>query len=146
MVYAEVQPSFAGSWTPSAETLLYDHRDAPTLDLPERNSGEWRRQMVAVLEGGGARKQKAGRVLLAMGGIALLVQLWTLWLEAGPALNHGTADSLGWLGALGLAMLQAVDFIAWNPNGILLSVSRVLLLCWPVAVMMAGVALSRQTN
>jgi len=102
--------------------------------------------MVAVLEGGGARKQKAGRVLLAMGGIALLVQLWTLWLEAGPALNHGTADSLGWLGALGLAMLQAVDFIAWNPNGILLSVSRVLLLCWPVAVMMAGVALSRQTN
>lgn len=102
--------------------------------------------MVAVLEGGGARKQKAGRVLLAIGGLALLVQLWTLWLEAGSALNHSMADSLGWLGALGLAMLQAVDFIAWNPNGILLSVSRVLLLCWPVAVMMAGVTLLRRTN
>lgn len=102
--------------------------------------------MVAVLEGNGSRKQKAGRVLIAIGGMALLVQLWTLWLEAGAALNHSTADSLGWLGALGLAMLQAVDFIAWNPNGILLSVSRVLLLCWPVAVMMAGVALSRRTN
>jgi hypothetical protein len=102
--------------------------------------------MVAVLEGGGARKQKAGRILLAIGGMALLVQLWTLWLETGAAIGHGAAESLGWIGALGLAMLQAVDFIAWNPNGILLSVSRVLLLCWPVAVMMAGVALSRRSN
>jgi len=102
--------------------------------------------MVAVLESGGARKQNTGRALLAIGGLALLVQLWTLWLEAGSALGHGAAESLGWLGALGLAMLQAVDFLAWNPNGILLSVSRVLLLCWPVAVMMAGAALARRAN
>jgi hypothetical protein len=39
-----------------------------------------------------------------------------------------------------------VDFIAWNPNGILLSLTRVLLLCWPVAVMVAGVAVSRRAN
>jgi len=102
--------------------------------------------MVAVLEGGAARKQKTGRVLLAIGGIALLVQLWTLWLEAGSALSHGVADSLGWLGALGLAMVQAVDFFAWNPNGILLSAARLLLLCWPVAVMTAGAVLARRAN
>src|SRR5215470_3144750 len=102
--------------------------------------------MVAVLEGSAARKQTAGRVLLAIGGMALFVQLWTLWLEVGLALGHGAAETLGWLGAVGLAMLQAVDFLAWNPNGILLSVSRVLLLCWPVAVMMAGAALARRAN
>jgi len=102
--------------------------------------------MAAVLEGAGTRKQKAGRVLLAMGGMALFVQLWSLWLEAGSALSDGAAESLGWLGALGLAMVQAVDFLAWNPNGILLSAARVLLLCWPVMVMMAGVALSRKGN
>jgi hypothetical protein len=102
--------------------------------------------MVAVLEGSSARKQKAGHVLLAIGGIALFVQLWALWLEAATAWSRGAAESLGWLGALGMAMLQMVDFIAWNRNGILLSVTRVLLLCWPVVVMMAGVALSRKAN
>ena len=102
--------------------------------------------MVAVLERNGTRQQRTGRLLVTIGGMALLFQLWTLWLEAGSAMGHGAADSLGWLGALGLAMLQALDFIAWNPHGILLSVSRVLLLCWPVAVMMTGAALSRQTN
>jgi len=95
--------------------------------------------MVAVLERSAARKQKAGQVLLAIGGVALLMQLWALWLEA------SAAESLGWLGALGLAMLQMVDFIAWNPNGILLSVARLLLLCWPVALMMAGAAFSRRS-
>jgi len=102
--------------------------------------------MVAVLEASAARRQVAGRVLLALGGMALLVQLWTLWLEAGSALSHGAAESLGWLGALGLAMLQVVDLLAWNPNGILLSAARVLLLCWPMAVMIAGVVLSRKAN
>jgi len=102
--------------------------------------------MVAALEGSAARKQKTGKVLLAIGGVALLVQLWTLWLEAGAAWSRGAAESLGWLGALGLAMLQMVDFIAWNPNGILLSAARLLLLCWPVAVMTAGAVLARRTN
>lgn len=102
--------------------------------------------MVMVLERAGTRKQKAGRVLLAIGGVALFAQLWALWLEAGSALSHSTAESLGWLGALGLAMVEAVDFLAWNPNGILLSAAQVLLLCWPVVVMMAGVALSRKAN
>lgn len=102
--------------------------------------------MVAVLEDSTTRKQKAGQVLLAIGGIALFVQLWALWLEAGAAWSRGAAESLGWLGALGMAMLQMVDFLAWSPNGILLSVTRVLLLCWPVLIMMAGVALSRKAN
>jgi hypothetical protein len=108
--------------------------------------------MVAVMEArasrtaGAARKQKAGQVLLAIGGVALALQVWALWLEAGAAWSRGTAETLGWMGALGMAMLQVVDFIAWNPNGILLSLTRVLLLCWPVAVMIAGVAVSRRAN
>jgi len=100
--------------------------------------------MVAALEGSAARKQKTGKVLLAIGGVALLVQVWALWLEAGAAWSRGAAESLGWLGALGLAMLQMVDFIAWNPNGILLSVARLLLLCWPVALIVVGAAFSRR--
>ena len=102
--------------------------------------------MVAVLASSTARKHTTGQVLLAIGGIALLAQLWALWLEAGSAWSRSAAESLGWLGAMGLAMLQMVDFIAWNPNGILLSLARLLLLCWPVAVMMAGAALSRGAN
>jgi len=102
--------------------------------------------MVGALEGSAGRKQKAGQALLAIGGVALLMQLWTLWAEAGAAWGRGAAESLGWLGALGIAMLQTVDFLAWNPNAILLSATRVLLLCWPVAVMMAGLVLSRKMN
>jgi uncharacterized membrane protein YdjX (TVP38/TMEM64 family) len=102
--------------------------------------------MVAVMEARMERKQKAGRLLLAIGATAFFLQLWALWLETGAAWSRGTAESLGWLGALGMAMLQAVDFIAWNPNGILLSLTKVLLLCWPVAVMVAGVVVSRKAN
>jgi hypothetical protein len=93
-----------------------------------------------------ARTGKAGRILLTIGGTALLLQLWALWLEAGAAWSRGAAESLGWMSALGMLMLQMVDFIAWNPNGILLSLTKLLLLCWPVAVMVAGVVVSRKTN
>ena len=102
--------------------------------------------MVAAMQGRGARKQRAGRVLLAIGGAALFLQLWALWLEAGAAWSRGAAESLGWVGTLGMAMLRMVDFIAWNPHGILLSLTRVLLLCWPMAVMIAGVLMSRKIN
>ena len=92
------------------------------------------------------RKHNAGQTLLAIGGVALFLQLWVLWLEAGNAGSRSAAESLGWIGALGMAALRMVDFIAWNPNGVLLSLTRVLLLCWPVAVMIAGVAISRGSN
>ena len=92
------------------------------------------------------RKQRAGQFLLAIGGAALALQLWALWLEAGAAWSRGSVDTLGWMGALGMAMLQVVNFVAWNPNGILLSFTRVLLLCWPMAVMIAGVVISRRAN
>ena len=102
--------------------------------------------MDAVMQGRGTRKQRAGRILLAIGGTAMFLQLWALWLEAGAAWSRGAEESLGWMGALGMAMLQMVNLIAWNPNGILLSLTKVLLLCWPVAVMIAGVVVSRRTN
>ena len=98
--------------------------------------------MVAVLEARMARKQKAGRLLLMIGASAFFMELWALWLEAGAVWSRGAAESLGWLGALGMAMLQAVHFIAWSPNGILLSLAKVLLLCWPVVAMIAGVVVS----
>lgn len=102
--------------------------------------------MVAAMEGRRTARLNTGRILLAIGGAALFLQLWTLWLEAGEVWSRATAQSLGWVGALGMAALQMMDFIAWNPNGILLSLTRVLLLCWPVAVMIAGVAVSRGVN
>src|SRR5258708_11452290 len=94
--------------------------------------------MVAVMQAQAARKQKAGRVLLAIGGAALFLQLWALWLEAGAAWSRGAAESLGWIGAVGMAGLQIGDFIAWDPHGIFLGLTRVLLLCWAVAVMIGG--------
>lgn len=101
--------------------------------------------MVGVLERTANRKQKAARALLAIGGAALFVELWTLWMEARTAWSRSAELSLGWLGELGMATLQMLNFIAWNPNAILLSVARLLLLCWPVAVMLTGVALSRRS-
>jgi len=103
--------------------------------------------MVAAMQARRAsRKRNAGQILLAIGGVALFLQLWALWLEAGNAWSRAVAESLGWIGALGMAAVQMVDFIAWNPNGILLSLARVLLLCWPVAVMIGGVAVSRSSK
>jgi len=98
--------------------------------------------MVAAMEARKARKQKAGRFLLAIGGGAFFLQLWALWLEADAPWSRAAAESLGWMGALGMGMLQVIDFLAWNPNGILLGLTRMLLLCWPMAVMIAGVTVS----
>ena len=102
--------------------------------------------MVAAVSRGTERKQNAGRVLLAIGGAAFFLQVWALWLEAGAAFSSGTAESLGWMGTLGMATLQMVDFLAFHPHGVLLSLTKVLLLCWPVAVMIAGVVFSRKSN
>src|SRR4030095_15314115 len=90
------------------------------------------------------RKQSAGRALLAMGGTALFLELWALWLEAGIRWSHGAAESLGWIGGLGVAQIQVGTFVAGESKWILVSLTRVLLLCWPVAVMVAGVAVSRK--
>jgi hypothetical protein len=106
--------------------------------------------MVAVMQAPATRAAKAvrersaGGILLAIGATAMILQLWALWLEVGAAWPRDTTETLGWMGTLGMAALQMVDFIAWNHNGILLSLTRVLLLCWPVAVMIAGVAVSRK--
>lgn len=101
--------------------------------------------MVAVMRGTD-RKQRAGLALLAIGGAALFLQLGTMWLEAGAALGGASEAPIGWLGTLGLATLQMVHFLAFHPHGVLLGLTRVLLLCWPMAVMIAGVAISRGTN
>ena len=63
------------------------------------------------------RKQVAGHALLLIGGTALFIQMWAMWLESGPILTGGTAASLGWMGALGMATLQMVNFFAFHPNG-----------------------------
>jgi hypothetical protein len=136
---------FAGKGVAPAESLVRPNCGTLTLGLPARYSGR-EAAMVAAMQGRAARKQRAGRILLAIGGTAMFLQLWALWLEAGAAWSRGASESLGWMGALGMAMLQMVNLIAWNPNGILLSLTKVLLLCWPVAVMIAGVVVSRRTN
>ncbi len=102
--------------------------------------------MVAAWHGGIERKQKAGLVLLAIGGVALILQVWAIWLEAGAALGGTAAASFGWMATVGMAALETVDFFAFHPNGVLLGLTRVLLLCWPMAVMIAGVVISRKGN
>ena len=102
--------------------------------------------MVAVMHSETDRRQRAGRVLLVIGGAALFLQIWTMWLEAGAALSSASAASFGWIATLGLATLQMVHFLAFHPNGVLLGLTRVLLLCWPMAVMIAGIVISRREN
>jgi len=99
--------------------------------------------MVAVLDNGAMRKRNLGTAILAMGGLALFLEIWSLWLQTGGVTSYGPTECLGWLGAVGLALLHAANFVAWNPNAILLTLTRLLLLCWPVAVMSAGAILSR---
>ena len=142
---AAAKPPFAGIGAASTESSMAPLGLAFTVELPASSRG-LEGGMVAAMEGRRtARKHNAGRILLAIGGAALFLQLWALWLEAGEAWSRAAAESLGWIGALGMAALQMMNFIAWNPNGILLSLTRVLLLCWPVAVMIAGVAVSRRS-
>jgi hypothetical protein len=127
----------------SAEWPLRGVQALSNLVLPARKA-EVEGSMVEVMESEKARKKKTAQALLAVGGIGLLAQLGALWLEAGTAWSRGAEESIGWLGALGVAALQMVDYLAWNPNGILLGATRLLLLFCPVMVMMAGVALSHK--
>ena len=70
-------PPFAGKTRVPAETLMNQPLAQSNLDLPAISAGG-RKQMVAVLESGTPRKQKAGQVLLTIGGFSLLLQLWAM--------------------------------------------------------------------
>jgi len=144
-VQTEAKPPFAGSRVALAEWPVQRQGGDANVGLPARDSGA-EAAMVAAISRGTQRKQNAARVFLGIGGVAFFLRVWALWLEAGAAFSGGTAESLGWMGALGMATLQMVDFLAFHPHGVLLSLTKVLLLCWPVAVMTAGVVFSHKSN
>ena len=92
------------------------------------------------------RKATAGRMMLWLGALVLLGEVWMLLMQMSELWQGSGAASLGWMAALGAAAQKAVSLFVWN-DGLLLAVAaKVLVLCCPLLVIAAGIGLIRKAE
>ena len=90
-------------------------------------------------------KATAGRVMLWVGAVVLLGEVWMLLTQLSE-FWQGSAASLGWMAALGAVAQKAVSFLVWN-DGLLLTVAaKVLVLCCPLLIIAVGIGLIRKAE
>jgi hypothetical protein len=82
-----------------------------------------------------------GFALLAIGMAVLVSYSATLAWQFHEALNSASADSLGFLGSIGLASLHAFRLVRLDHAALLSAVYRILVLCSALIVTLIGMAL-----
>jgi len=91
-------------------------------------------------------KATAGRVMLWVGAVVLLGEVWMLLTQLSVVWQASGAESLGWMAALGAVARKAVSFLVWN-DGLLLTVAtKVLVLCCPLLIIAVGIGLIRKAE
>lgn len=91
-------------------------------------------------------KATAGRVMLWVGAVVLLGEVWMLATQLSEFWQGSAAASLGWMAALGAAAQKAASFLVWN-DGLLLTVAaKVLVLCCPLLIIAVGIGLIRKAE
>jgi len=91
-------------------------------------------------------KATAGRVMLWVGAVVLLGEVWMLLTQLNEFWQGSGAASLGWMAALGAVARKAVSFLVWN-DGLLLTVAaKVLVLCCPLLIIAVGIGLIRKAE
>lgn len=88
----------------------------------------------------GSRRPVLGKALLILGGFFLVGQVALLWWHAAQYWDQ-TGSQAEHLSALGMALVHVVNTLAWNPDAALASVMTVLVSCWPLLLVVAGIAL-----
>ena len=90
-------------------------------------------------------KPVVGKALLTLGGIFLVAQVALLSWHAEQYWNQTGAKTAGPLSALGTMIVHTVNTLAWNPGAALASAAEVLVSCWPLLLVAAGILLLRKS-
>lgn len=90
-------------------------------------------------------KPVLGKALLTLGGVFLVTQVALLSWHAEQYWNQAGAKAVDPLSALGMAVVHLVNTLAWNPGAALASAARVLVSCWPLLLVVAGIVLLRKS-
>lgn len=93
-----------------------------------------------------AGKARLGRVLLWVGFVVLLGESWLLISRFSELWNGSGAGTLGWMAALGALTRKALAVLVWNQGLLLAALAKVLVLCCPLALVCAGIAILRSVN
>jgi hypothetical protein len=89
-------------------------------------------------------KPVVGKALLMLGGIFLVAQVALLTWHAEQYWNQTGARTAGLLSAVGTMLVHTVNTLAWNPGAALASAAKVLVSCWPLLLLVAGILLLRK--
>ncbi len=86
-------------------------------------------------------RQVLGKVLLTLGGIFLVAQVALFSWHLEQYWNRSGAEAVGALSTIGTAAVHLVNTVAWNPGAALASATAVLVSCWPLLLVVAGMFL-----
>lgn len=92
----------------------------------------------------GTTRPALGKALLTLGGVFLVAQVALFSWHLTQYWDRAGAKAVGGLSALGMAAVHAVNTVAWNPGAALASSLQVLVLCWPLLLVAAGIVLLRK--
>lgn len=96
--------------------------------------------MAAARVAQGTRRLVLGKALLILGGFFLLGQTLYLCMHA-VQYWHQTGLRGDLIASLGMALVHVVNTVAWAPAAALASVVTVLVSCWPLLLIVAGIVL-----
>jgi len=91
-------------------------------------------------------KATAGRVMLWVGAVVLLGEVWMSVTQLNEFWQGSGAASLGWMAALGAAAQKAVSFLVWSDGLVLAVAAKVLVLCCPLLIIAVGIGLIRKAE
>lgn len=91
----------------------------------------------------GVKRPVLGKALLTLGGIFLVAQVALFSWHVAQYWDLSGGHAVGGLSAMGMAMVHVVNTLAWNPRAALASSLQVLVSCWPLLLVAAGIALLR---
>ena len=92
---------------------------------------------------GGSGRVAVGKGLLILGGLFLAAQAALVSWNLSQYWNHA-GSGLDALSSVGLALVHAVNTVAWNPAAALATAISVLVSCWPLLLIVTGIVLLRR--
>ena len=93
----------------------------------------------------GTGRPVLGKALLTLGGIFLVAQVALFSWHVAQYWDRAGVQAAGAFSAAGMAAVHVVNTVAWNPGAALAGLVQVLVLCWPLLLVAAGIALLRKS-
>jgi len=91
------------------------------------------------------RSNTVGKALLWVGTAALVAQIGLFVIRFYDMLVRAGSEALGWLPALGITLMRTVPDAAWHTGAALPFFARMLVSCWPLLLIIAGIYLVKRS-